>query len=65
MVIAKEDGSGYQIRLTEASDGKRPACDGCEDIDIPLCLEYCKEIDDLGKILQEFTKRKNRCKKNT
>ena len=56
VVIAKEDGSGYQIRLSEESDGKRPACDGCKDLDIPLCLEHCREIDDLGKILQEFEK---------
>ena len=40
--------------LKEEGDGNSFACDGCEGLDIPLCMEYCPELDDLFKILQEF-----------
>ena len=53
-IIAKEDGHGYQVLLVNKSYEQKIACDGCEDLEIPLCMEYCKESDDLGKILKEF-----------
>ena len=61
-VIAKEEGSGFEIRLSEENDEKRLACDACKNLAVPLCMEYCKEIDDLGKILQEFEQKRNTLK---
>lgn len=58
-VITKKDGSGCEIQLAEENDGNRLACDGCKNLDVPLCMEYCREIDDLGKILQEFEQQRN------
>lgn len=58
-VIAKAEGSGFEIQLSEENKGKRLACDRCKNLDVPLCMEYCKEIDDLGKILQEFEQRRD------
>jgi len=58
-VIAKEEGSGFEIQISEENDGKHLACDGCKNLDVPLCMEYCKEIDDLGKILQDFEQQRN------
>lgn len=58
-VIAKAEGSGFEIQLSETSKGKRLACDHCKNLDVPLCMEYCKEIDDLGKILQEFEQQRD------
>ena len=54
VVLDKEDGPGCEVLLMTESDGQRIACDGCEGLEIPLCMEYCRESDDLWKILQEF-----------
>jgi len=61
-VIAKKEGSGFEIQLSEEDDEKRLACDACKNLDVPLCMEYCKEIDDLGKIIQEFEQNRNKLK---
>ncbi len=53
-VLEKKEGRGYTVFLKEEADGNGPACDGCDGLEIPLCVEYCREIDDLFKILQEF-----------
>jgi Fe-S-cluster-containing hydrogenase component 2 len=56
-VLEKAEGPGYAVLLEEESDGKSFACDGCKGLDIPLCVEYCREVDDLYKILQEFERK--------
>jgi Fe-S-cluster-containing hydrogenase component 2 len=53
-ILEKKEGSGYLVSLKEEADTSGPACDGCEGLDVPWCLEYCREMDDLYKILQEF-----------
>lgn len=53
-ILEKHGGPGYLVLLKEEPDGASPACDNCAGLDIPLCLEYCREFDDLYKILQEF-----------
>jgi Fe-S-cluster-containing hydrogenase component 2 len=57
-VLSKEEGPGYQVLLVAESRGKNIACDGCKGLDVPLCMEYCKEMDDLGKILLTFEERR-------
>ena len=56
-VAEKKDGPGYFISLKEEGDREGFACDGCAGLDIPLCVEYCREVDDLYKILQDFEKK--------
>ena len=58
VVLDKEDGPGCEVLLMTESAGKRMACDGCEGLDIPLCMDYCKESDDLWKIIQEFEEKR-------
>ncbi len=62
-VLAREDKPGYQILLIAESSGESIACDGCKGLDVPLCMEYCKEMDDLGKILLIFEEKKTQIKK--
>ena len=57
-VVEKEDGPGYFVVLLEESGEAGHACDGCAGLDVPLCVEYCKEVDDLYKILREFDQKK-------
>jgi Fe-S-cluster-containing hydrogenase component 2 len=57
-ILDKEDGPGYSVWLASENDDRRIACDLCKDLDVPLCVEYCKEYDDLFKILQELDKKR-------
>lgn len=52
--VLDKEGPGYRVSLVEKKYGERIACDGCKGLDVPACLEVCKEIDDLGKILLQF-----------
>lgn len=53
-ILDKGDGPGFFIELMEKNEGLSMACDGCKERDIPLCMEYCKQRDDLEKIIKEF-----------
>jgi ferredoxin len=57
-ILNRTSGPGYQVLLMAENQGKRIACDGCKELDVPLCMEYCREIDDLGKILLILEERK-------
>jgi len=60
IVIDKEDLRGFTIELLEKSEDDRFACDGCEGLEEPLCIEWCKQKDDLEKYLADFMKKKNK-----
>ena len=62
-VLARDEGPGYQVLLVTESGGASRACDGCKNLDVPLCMEYCREVDDLGKILLSFEEEKVQTKK--
>jgi len=53
----KEDGLGFCVCLIEGGTEKSIACDGCVDLDEPLCLQYCEKQEDLKEILVEFLKK--------
>jgi Fe-S-cluster-containing hydrogenase component 2 len=59
-ISEKTDGPGYDVLISEAPEGKRRACDGCEGREVPLCVVYCREHDDLSEILKEFDTRTDR-----
>ena len=53
-VLDKEDGAGYNVLLLERDDAKGRACDGCQELEEPLCMEYCKEKEELEKMIKEL-----------
>jgi len=53
-ILDKEDGPGFIVLLIEESDGKSIPCDGCKDLDLPLCIQYCNKSEDLEKILRDL-----------
>ena len=59
----KEGEEGCQVLLVSESDGLSIPCDGCKDLDVSLCMEYCREIDDLGKIINAFEEKRKRKKR--
>ena len=60
VVLDKDDGPGCEVLLMTENSGKRIACDGCEGLDVPLCMDYCRESDDLWKLLQEFLEKRKK-----
>jgi hypothetical protein len=53
-ILDKGNEAGFRVLLVEKGDRGSLACDGCRELDIPLCMQYCKESEDLEKILREF-----------
>lgn len=49
-VLDKGNEAGFRVLLVEKGDRESLAYDGCRELDILLCMQYCKENDDLGKI---------------
>ena len=60
IVHEREMGEGYDIELIEKKEGLRMACDGCLDLDVPLCVQHCEAEKELVKILNDFLRKKSR-----
>jgi hypothetical protein len=56
-ILDKEDGPGKIVSLAEKEEGETRACDGCAGLNEPLCVEQCKEKEDLDRIIREFLQR--------
>lgn len=63
-VVDREDGPGYFVRIAAENNGQRMACDLCKGLVMPLCVEYCRELDDLYKILMTFEKIREKSKES-
>jgi len=55
-VLNKEDGKGYKILIVEDGDKLNIACDRCQGLETPLCLEYCGKRNTLEKFINEIKK---------
>ena len=44
-ILDKEDGAGFRVLLLEEADGLGRACDSCDGLQVPLCVEYCRESE--------------------
>ena len=53
-ILDKPDELGFCVSLITESSGRTRACDGCKELDEPLCIQYCVKSEDLKKILNEF-----------
>jgi Fe-S-cluster-containing hydrogenase component 2 len=53
-IMDDEEGRGFYVWLNDKGDGKVKACDGCKQMEIPYCVQYCKQKDELIEILQQF-----------
>lgn len=62
VILDKENAPGCDVVIVDRPDDQRVACDGCEKLDMPLCVEHCKESDDLWKILQVFLEKRSESK---
>jgi len=55
-ILDKKSNLGFIVSLVEESDGQNMACDGCKEIEVPLCVQYCEKSEDLKHILKELMK---------
>ena len=53
-IVERSNEPGFLVMLRDKGEGRGMACDGCKDLDVPMCLEYCEKREDLEKILTEF-----------
>ena len=59
-ILDKENGPGYRVELLEKEQGQNLACDGCKELEYPLCLDYCQKTDELETILKSFLDERGR-----
>lgn len=57
-ILDKADGIGFCVSLIDGRTEKGNACDGCINLDEPLCLQYCEKSEDLKEVLENFFKKK-------
>ena len=53
-ILERENEPGFLVFLVENMHQGGIPCDGCKNLDVPLCLQYCKEREDLEKMLKDF-----------
>jgi len=56
-ILNKVDGVGYHVLFLEEDDESGRACDGCAVLEIPYCVEVCKQEEELKKMLQQIPKK--------
>jgi Fe-S-cluster-containing hydrogenase component 2 len=54
-ILDKEGGAGYTVLLLEEDSDQGKACDGCQGLEKPLCVEYCKEQEKLNEMIRSVT----------
>jgi Fe-S-cluster-containing hydrogenase component 2 len=59
VVIDKEDSKGFTIELIDGNRNGRFSCDECEGLEVPICVEWCKQKDDLVEFLADFKKERS------
>jgi Fe-S-cluster-containing hydrogenase component 2 len=59
-IINKENGVGHSIHLFERKDERTMPCDGCVELETPLCVLHCIKGEDLKKILKQFMRKRKR-----
>jgi Fe-S-cluster-containing hydrogenase component 2 len=59
-IISNKGKEGYAIEFHQQAKENIPICDGCSGLDTPLCMQFCKESEKLGEIIEEFTNKRPR-----
>ena len=56
-ILDKKDGTGFLVFLAEGPQGQEIPCDGCKELPVPMCMQYCRKSEELKEILVEFAQR--------
>jgi Fe-S-cluster-containing hydrogenase component 2 len=52
-ITEKEDKNGYIVTLHNG-EGEPYRCDGCKDLDEPMCINYCHIKEDLRELVNRY-----------
>ena len=65
-IIAIPEEQAFSICLYEQDNDNHLACDGCNELDEPLCVKYCNPLmrDELISLLSDFTAKHISAKKS-
>jgi Fe-S-cluster-containing hydrogenase component 2 len=55
-ILSQEGKIPYRVWLVRKEEDRTMEipCDGCKDLEEPLCLQFCRKKDELKNILEEF-----------
>ena len=53
-IIDTNKGPGFVVILLEETGKEGMACDGCKELGVPMCMQYCPKDRDLKEILERF-----------
>jgi Fe-S-cluster-containing hydrogenase component 2 len=53
-ILEKKKSAGFDVFLAGKNEGTAIACDRCQGLRVPLCVEYCTKKDELNTILNAF-----------
>jgi Fe-S-cluster-containing hydrogenase component 2 len=53
-ILDKKDGIGFLVFLAQGPQGPEIPCDGCGELAVPLCMQYCRKSEDLREVLDAF-----------
>ena len=56
-IVSKRCDAGFHVVLIEKDDGELKGCDFCSGLDVPMCMEYCKESEALSEFLEALRDR--------
>jgi Fe-S-cluster-containing hydrogenase component 2 len=59
-ILNKVDGIGYSVLFLEEDGESGRTCDGCSGLEIPYCVEVCKDAEELKKMLEQLPQVKSR-----
>jgi len=63
-ILNKEDkGEHYLVKFVDSDSKLDIACDGCKNLETPLCVQYCREAEKLEELLRNFLDTKVTTKK--
>lgn len=53
-ILEKKNRNGYQIVIVDRDDERRLRCDGCKGLEVPMCVQYCREGELLEQMVRQF-----------
>jgi Fe-S-cluster-containing dehydrogenase component len=54
----RENASGFTVSLAERKLRGQLPCDGCAEMSVPLCMQFCPKREELRTIIDSFLQRK-------
>jgi Fe-S-cluster-containing dehydrogenase component len=57
-ILDRVNEPGFIVSLVEEPDRESVACDFCEEREVPLCVQYCREKEELLEMINDLKQKK-------